>query len=91
MASYIPVYHQVDCGGRWHELDSGFQGLPECIKAALLIGTGQINSDLKSCHVAAAVALAGEINAHAGYREDYEFMVRGLEATSADKRRGNTL
>ncbi|MCB2156064.1 hypothetical protein KQI84_14395 [bacterium] len=88
MASYIPVYHRVECGGRWYEKDSGFQGLPECIKAALLIGTDQINSDLKSCHIAAAVALAGEINAHAGYQEHYHLMVKGLQATDAEKERG---
>lgn len=88
MASYVPVYHQVDCGGRWYEKDSGFQGLPECIKAALVLGAGQINSDLKSCHIAAAVALAGEINAHAGYLGSYHLMVKGLEATDEQKKRG---
>lgn len=87
-ASYVPVYHQVDCGGRWYEKHSGFQGLPECIKAALVLGTGQINSDLKSCHIAAAVALAGEINAHAGYQEHYHLMVKGLEATDTEKESG---
>ena len=87
-ASYVPVYHQVDCGGRWYEKDSGFQGLPECIKAALVLGTGQINSDLKSCHIAAAVALAGELNAHAAYQETYDLMIKGLETTDEQKKQG---
>lgn len=87
-ASYIPVYHQVDCGGRWYEVDSGFQGLPGTIKAALLEGTGTHNYDLRSCHVAAAVALASEVNAHASYREDYLVMIRGLDASPQEKKAG---
>lgn len=87
-ASYIPVYHQIDCGGRWHELNSGFQGLPGTIKGALMEGTDTVNYDIKSCHIAAAVSLAGEINAHAAYKNDYYVIIRGLDASPQEKKVG---
>jgi len=87
-ASYVPVYHQVDCGGRWYEQGSAFQGLPGIVKAALIQGTDQANYDLRACHVAAAVALAGEINSHAMYVGDEYLIICGLDASPEEMAEG---